>query len=75
MELGAGVIILLILWSFTAFLWVLCSRSNTKLRVLVTSAAVLLTLILFLIPTETSQAPVAETQDFEVIHLFLISAF
>ncbi|CAL8111106.1 unnamed protein product [Orchesella dallaii] len=49
--LGLGVILLIVLWTITAFLWVLLSRSQTTLRIVVTTLALLLTFSLFLIPT------------------------
>jgi hypothetical protein len=50
--LGAGVILLLILWTLTAIAWAQLSQKQSGLRVIITFASALITGILFLIPTE-----------------------
>lgn len=53
MELGPGVIILLITWLLTGLTWLLFLRSQSSVRAFVTAVAALLTVILILIPTES----------------------
>jgi len=50
--LGAGVVIIFVLWTTTAFIWVALSRSQSSLRVLFTSISGIISFVLFVIPTE-----------------------
>lgn len=54
MILGVGVILLLILWTSTAILWIFCSDSSvqhSKNRTIVTIFSIIVTFILMLLPT------------------------
>jgi len=63
MELGPGVIILLITWFCAGLTWIVFLRSQTKVRIIVTAMAALLTLSLVLIPTESKSVRQWDTRD------------
>ena len=52
-SLGAGTVILLVLWTITAFTWFLLHRSDNIIRYLVFLISFVISLILFLLPPET----------------------
>lgn len=54
--LGVGVILLLILWTLTGIAWVQLSRKQGGLRVMITLLSLLLTVALFLIPTDDGKS-------------------
>ncbi len=53
--LGAGVIILLILWTLVLIAWVQLSSQQARLRTIITTCVILITIILLLIPTADYQ--------------------
>ncbi|CAG7734645.1 unnamed protein product [Allacma fusca] len=56
MALGAGTIILLVLWTLTVFVWVVLHRSQSSIRYLVFIFSSVVTLTLFLLPPDTGDA-------------------
>lgn len=70
--LGLGVVILIVLWTVTAFLWVLLSRSQTALRTAVTCLSVILTIGMFLIPTSDDTSSTQQEKKHAVIVIFKI---
>jgi hypothetical protein len=70
--LGAGTIILLVLWTVTAFIWVVLHRTQSALRYIVTLIASVTTLTLFLLPPETNEDihPPRYSREEEIVRIF-----
>lgn len=79
MTLGAGTIILLVLWTVTGFLWAVLHRSQSVIRYLAFVASAVVTLTLFLLPPDRGEkdGQLLTALDDEIIYdyMFIWKAF